>query len=199
MTSIRPGIPTQIGPGLAIKLGSVCVHAQELIEPGGHLLDAEALRGLVIKDEEVASWLRSFGPALLPVKRPPPAVFQNWPPDNLAERRVAERRTKGDAEYVARQADRRDHRPEMQRRDQPIGSVLLEGSIDDLHDTLDMLKAGEEAALREQSPYPTVVDRAGKEDYFPPAPTRCGTPWCVLPPRHKGQHRKTLPPTQETV
>lgn len=52
---------------LLMKLGSIVVHADELTSPGGHEIDAEAIRGLV-QDEEVQLFIKSMGP-LLPVKR----------------------------------------------------------------------------------------------------------------------------------
>lgn len=53
---------------LAVKLGSIIVHADEITEPGAHDFDRIAIRTLV-DDPEVQSWLRSFPPAMLPLKR----------------------------------------------------------------------------------------------------------------------------------
>lgn len=56
-------------PGLLVKLGSLAVHAEELLEPGGHELDAASIRGL-LADPEVAAWLGEMRElALLPLKR----------------------------------------------------------------------------------------------------------------------------------
>ena len=54
---------------LASKLGSICVHAEEMMSPIGHAFDVEVLR-VLLKDAEVVEFLnalRSF--SLLPVKR----------------------------------------------------------------------------------------------------------------------------------
>jgi hypothetical protein len=54
---------------LTVKLASIAVHAEELLEPGGHEIDAEAIRGL-LSDPDVAHLLAELrGLALLPVKR----------------------------------------------------------------------------------------------------------------------------------
>jgi len=54
---------------LIIKLGSIAVHAEELIEPRGHPLDMEAIRGLLV-DPEVVAWREAMDAlALIPVKR----------------------------------------------------------------------------------------------------------------------------------
>lgn len=56
-------------PSLLCKLGSVIVHADELLSPHGHEFDREALRG-VLDDAEVQAWLRGMGEmALIPLKR----------------------------------------------------------------------------------------------------------------------------------
>jgi hypothetical protein len=52
---------------LAIKLGSIAVHADEMLSPKGHHFDKVALEGLV-QDVEVIAWVKKMG-ALLPVKR----------------------------------------------------------------------------------------------------------------------------------
>jgi hypothetical protein len=52
---------------LASKLASIVVHADELLSPGGHVVDHVALIATV-RDPEVQAWLRGLGP-LAPVKR----------------------------------------------------------------------------------------------------------------------------------
>ena len=52
---------------LLSKLGSIVVHADEFLSPGGHAFDKEALLQL-IRDPEVQEWLKEMGP-LVPVKR----------------------------------------------------------------------------------------------------------------------------------
>ena len=52
---------------LAVKLGSIVVHVEELLAPQGHHFDRAALEAL-LRDEEVASWLKAMGP-LVPCKR----------------------------------------------------------------------------------------------------------------------------------
>lgn len=55
--------------GLAVKLGSLVVHADELDPHGdGWEFDLAAIRALVT-DPEVVEWLSRFSPALLPEKR----------------------------------------------------------------------------------------------------------------------------------
>lgn len=53
---------------LAVKLGSVVVHADELTSPQGHRFDSSTLRSLV-EDSEIQEWLDSFSSGLLPAKR----------------------------------------------------------------------------------------------------------------------------------
>ncbi len=57
------------GPSLALlsKLGSIAVHADEMLSEDGHLFDKVALRQL-LNDAEVTQWIKSMGP-MLPVKR----------------------------------------------------------------------------------------------------------------------------------
>lgn len=60
-----------LNPSVALlcKLGSVIVHADELLSPHGHHFDREALRA-VLADPDVADWLRGMGDlALIPLKR----------------------------------------------------------------------------------------------------------------------------------
>lgn len=55
--------------GLLVKLGSIIVHADELTQPGGHEVDATAIRSL-LADREVAAWLASMhGASFLPLRR----------------------------------------------------------------------------------------------------------------------------------
>lgn len=64
--STRPMDPSV---SLLSKLGSIAVHADELLSPKGHPFDRHALRQL-LDDPEVAGWLRAMDEmALLPVKR----------------------------------------------------------------------------------------------------------------------------------
>lgn len=52
-----------------VKLGSIAVHAEELLEPGAHPFDVEALKGL-LSDPAVTAWREQMDAmALLPVKR----------------------------------------------------------------------------------------------------------------------------------
>lgn len=54
---------------LQAKLGSITVHAEEFISPGGHPFDRDALKAL-LQDGEVKQWLAEMREmALLPVKR----------------------------------------------------------------------------------------------------------------------------------
>lgn len=53
--------------GLLCKIGSIVVHADELISPGGHEVDHTALQSLLM-DAEVREWIIEMGP-FLPVKR----------------------------------------------------------------------------------------------------------------------------------
>lgn len=56
-------------PALASKLGSIVVHAEELVGNDGHEFDAAAFRALMA-DDEVQAWLRQMRSlALIPVKR----------------------------------------------------------------------------------------------------------------------------------
>ncbi len=58
----------ELTPSLAMKLGSLAVHADEATGPHGHQFDMSAIRTLV-EDSEVSEWLDDFGTGLLPVKR----------------------------------------------------------------------------------------------------------------------------------
>ena len=57
----------QIRIGLASKLASVVVHADEFLSPDCHDFDKTALEKAV-RDPEVQAWVRSLGP-LAPMKR----------------------------------------------------------------------------------------------------------------------------------
>lgn len=60
--------PDEIDLRTAVKLASLVVHCEEMLSPGGHPFDREAIRGIV-EDEEIRRWLKSFDPVLLPVLR----------------------------------------------------------------------------------------------------------------------------------
>ena len=54
---------------LLIKLGSIAVHADEMLSPGGHDFDRIALMGLM-DDPEVKEWIKQMDAmAFLPKKR----------------------------------------------------------------------------------------------------------------------------------
>lgn len=56
-------------PALLIKLGSIIVHYEEMLSPGGHGLDKIALDDL-LNDAEVKDWLETMDRgAFLPKKR----------------------------------------------------------------------------------------------------------------------------------
>lgn len=64
-----------MSPGMAllVKLGSIAVHAEEMIEPGAHDLDRVSLQSL-LDDPEVKEWRQAMdAAAMLPVKRSTPA------------------------------------------------------------------------------------------------------------------------------
>lgn len=55
--------------GVLVKLGSIMVHAEEILSPGAHEFDLAALRQL-LADPEVVAWRTEADRlALLPVKR----------------------------------------------------------------------------------------------------------------------------------
>lgn len=63
------GNPLEPSASVLSKLGSIAVHVQEMLEPGAHSFDVEALKGL-IADPEVKRWCWAMDEmALLPVKR----------------------------------------------------------------------------------------------------------------------------------
>lgn len=54
---------------LLVKLGSIIVHADELVSPNGHHFDGVALQQL-LEDEEVKTWITAMDKmAFLPKKR----------------------------------------------------------------------------------------------------------------------------------
>jgi hypothetical protein len=55
-------------PALAVKIGSLIVHTDEYLSPGGHEYDGVAIKDLLSQDD-VQAWLKSFPLAMLPVKR----------------------------------------------------------------------------------------------------------------------------------
>lgn len=56
-------------PSLSLlsKLGSIAVHAEEVISPGRHQVDVAAIQNL-LADEEVRNWIKEMG-VYMPVKR----------------------------------------------------------------------------------------------------------------------------------
>lgn len=59
----------KIGMATAAKIGSVLVHVEEALGPGGHVHDLDAVRGL-LGDDEVQHFLDSLRAlSLVPVKR----------------------------------------------------------------------------------------------------------------------------------
>ena len=61
--------PLKPSPSLLVKLGSIAVHAEELLSPKGHPFDREALKSLY-DDEEVIEWRKAMDKmAMLPLKR----------------------------------------------------------------------------------------------------------------------------------
>jgi hypothetical protein len=61
--------PLKPSVSLLCKLGSVAVHVDELLSPGGHAFDREALKTL-FADVELQEWLEEMDRmAMLPKKR----------------------------------------------------------------------------------------------------------------------------------
>jgi hypothetical protein len=55
-----------------VKLGSIAVHADEMLSPGGHDFDRVALQGL-LADPEIVEWLAGMDRmAMVPKKRAAP-------------------------------------------------------------------------------------------------------------------------------
>jgi hypothetical protein len=61
------GRDTKLELSLLVKLGSIVVHAEELLSTDGRHVDLEAMRPL-LADAEVQNWIKGMG-ALLPLKR----------------------------------------------------------------------------------------------------------------------------------
>lgn len=65
--------PLKPSPALLVKLGSIAVHVDEMLSPGGHTFDRVALQGL-LADPEVKAWRVEMDKmAMLPVMRNVPA------------------------------------------------------------------------------------------------------------------------------
>lgn len=70
----KHAVPTAYGCAsqslsLLVKLGSIAVHAEEMLSPGGHQYDMAAIRTL-LEDEEVSQWLKQMTTlGFMPVKR----------------------------------------------------------------------------------------------------------------------------------
>ena len=63
--------PLKPGAALLCKLGSIAVHADELLSPDGHAFDRTALDQL-IADDEVKAWIAAMAKmAMLQKKRKP--------------------------------------------------------------------------------------------------------------------------------
>jgi len=59
--------PLKPSVALLSKIGSIVVHAEEFMSPGGHPFDLDAMRTLY-GDPEVQEWIEKMG-AFLPRKR----------------------------------------------------------------------------------------------------------------------------------
>lgn len=83
---MNPLTPT---PSLLSKLGSIAVHADELMSPDGHSFDRVALT-TVLHDAEVTEWLTAMGAlAMVPLKRVlTPAATQAVQSIRLAKERT---------------------------------------------------------------------------------------------------------------
>jgi hypothetical protein len=57
----------QPNPSLLCKLGSIAVHAEEMLSPGVHPFDKVALESL-LSDPEVRQWIKDMG-SYLPAQR----------------------------------------------------------------------------------------------------------------------------------
>ena len=74
-------MPNMLTPSASLlcKLGSIVVHADELISPDGHQFDRVALQSL-LADTEVKEWLREMdGAAMVPRKRKAAIAAQEKP------------------------------------------------------------------------------------------------------------------------
>jgi hypothetical protein len=58
---LKPALP------LLMKLGSIVIHAEEMLSPQGHPVDVDTLRALVA-NEDVQQWIADMG-VYLPLKR----------------------------------------------------------------------------------------------------------------------------------
>ena len=59
--------PLKPSLGLLSKLGSIAVHAEEMLSAKGHAYDRAALEQLLL-DSEVTKWIKEMG-VYMPVKR----------------------------------------------------------------------------------------------------------------------------------
>lgn len=65
--------PLKPSASLLVKLGSIAVHAEELLSPNRHVFDRDALKTLY-DDPEVVEWRKQMDAmAMLPVMRNVPA------------------------------------------------------------------------------------------------------------------------------
>lgn len=69
MTEPKPPQADPLAPSLTLlsKLGSIIVHAEEVLSPRGHHFDRMTLEGL-LQDQDVRGWIKAMG-VYLPVKR----------------------------------------------------------------------------------------------------------------------------------
>ena len=66
-TSKKKQDPLRPSVSLLCKLGSIAVHAEEMVSPGGHHFDLAVLKAL-LETLEVREWIEAMG-AYLPKKR----------------------------------------------------------------------------------------------------------------------------------
>ena len=59
--------PLKPSLGLLSKLGSIAVHAEEMLSAKGHAYDMGAMKG-ILNDPEVKKWIKDMG-VYMPVKR----------------------------------------------------------------------------------------------------------------------------------
>lgn len=59
--------PLKPSVALLSKLGSIAVHAKELLSPKGHAFDRSALETL-LDDAEIKAWIKEMG-VFMPVRR----------------------------------------------------------------------------------------------------------------------------------
>jgi len=61
--------PLKPSLALLVKLGSIAVHVDEMLKPGGHEVDRIAI-GALLRDAEVKAWMKSMDDmAMLPKQR----------------------------------------------------------------------------------------------------------------------------------